>query len=404
MAICLRSFTNKLAPINSVVNCNKTVHKVTRKIPVKSQLNKEVYSITRTLSCQALPRQIADTSSNLEEHRFSKVDVTAVANSKTKYDNCTELADSHLPSCYMVDCAEDGLPRQDVDVVRFENLSEEGEVISEYIRGRNVPEYAQRASRDGLAYYSDRFNYLKMTSLPMLSEYEKRMIVMSNASKSLETTASPQEKDSTAASPQPDGRPSVEQLDRVHSMLAKTLPQLFIQPMDYSLYHPDLLFVNNIRGMRTVGLYHYVKQVALLRTVGHLKYAYVKFEVMKITSHPEFGTVKVRWRIRGISGLKVFFMFWKYKLWKLKEVFHDQESWYDGFSTFYLGSDGLIHKHVVDKVIPDEDSLIDETEKAPLTAKIALLVGLVPRSLISDLTLFFDSRLRDLPLPLERIK
>lgn len=53
------------------------------------------------------------------------------------------------------------------------------------------------------------------------------------------------------------------------------------------------------------GLYHYVKQVALLRTVGHLKYAYVKFEVMKITMHPEENTIKIRWRVRGISALKV---------------------------------------------------------------------------------------------------
>lgn len=49
------------------------------------------------------------------------------------------------------------------------------------------------------------------------------------------------------------------------------------------------------------------------------------------------------------------FMFWRYKLWELKKVLNDQESWYDGFSTFYVGSDGLIYKHVVDKMMPDDD-------------------------------------------------
>lgn len=73
------------------------------------------------------------------------------------------------------------------------------------------------------------------------------------------------------------------------------------------------------------GIFPYVKQVALLRTVGHIKYAYVKFEVMKITKHTEDNTVRVRWRIRGISGLKVMLNFWKYKLWKIKEVFDSQE-------------------------------------------------------------------------------
>lgn len=95
-----------------------------------------------------------------------------------------------------------------------------------------------------------------------------------------------------------------------------------------------------------------------MRTVGHLKFAYVKLEVLKITKHPEDNTVKVRWRVRGISALKVMLNFWKFKLWKLKEIFEDQEAWYDGFSTFSVGSNGLIYKHVADKVMPDENKEI----------------------------------------------
>lgn len=110
----------------------------------------------------------------------------------------------------------------------------------------------------------------------------------------------------------------------------------------------DFLFFISILFLS--GLYHYVKQVALMRTVGHLKFAYVKLEVLKITKHSDDNTVKVRWRVRGISALKVMLNFWKFKLWKLKEIFEDQEAWYDGFSTFYVGSNGLVFKHVADKV------------------------------------------------------
>lgn len=46
--------------------------------------------------------------------------------------------------------------------------------------------------------------------------------------------------------------------------------------------------------------------------------------------------------------------FWRYKLWKIKEIFEDQEAWYDGFSIFYVGSDGLIYKHVADRFMPDD--------------------------------------------------
>lgn len=76
----------------------------------------------------------------------------------------------------------------------------------------------------------------------------------------------------------------------------------------------------------------------------------MKFEVLKITQHPEDNSVKVRWSIRGIGGLKVMFNFWKYKLWEIKELFESTETWYDGFSIFYVGQDGTVVKHVLDKV------------------------------------------------------
>ncbi|XP_055584955.1 uncharacterized protein C6orf136 homolog [Uranotaenia lowii] len=171
------------------------------------------------------------------------------------------------------------------------------------------------------------------------------------------------------------GLPSEEALQKVFDVLGNTLPKLFIQPLDYSIYNPNLIFENNIRGMRTVGLYHYVKQVALLRTVGHLKYAYVSFDILKITKHPEEGTVKIRWRVKGISAARVMFTFWRYKLWKLKEILNETEAWYDGFSVFHVGSDGLIYKHVADKMMPDDDKVVIDSKNV-ISPKLALFLGL----------------------------
>lgn len=186
----------------------------------------------------------------------------------------------------------------------------------------------------------------------------------------------------------PNEKPPPEKLDYIYRSLAESLPKLFIQPMDYSIYHPEIVFENNIRGTRTVGLYPYVKQIALLRTIGHLKYAYVKLEILKITQHSEDSSVKVRWRIRGISGLKVMFLFWKYRLWNFKEMFDKTESWYDGFSTFYVNGEGQIIKHVADKMMPDSDreTVDGRTSITQLdAAKLALIVGIIPR--FSDLHL-----------------
>ncbi|KAJ9576434.1 hypothetical protein L9F63_006647 [Diploptera punctata] len=174
-------------------------------------------------------------------------------------------------------------------------------------------------------------------------------------------------------------KPSNEHLDKVYNVLRETLPNLFVQPLDYSIYHNNLIFENNIRGTRSVGLYRYVKQIALLRTIGHFKFAYVKFEILKITMHPEDGTVKIRWRIRGISGLKVLFTFWKYKLW------------YDGFSIFYVGADGLVFKHIADKMMPDSDKSPAEVKRSTLAAKLAMCVGMLSRPTAADLSPFSSS-------------
>ncbi|XP_076275546.1 uncharacterized protein LOC143206748 [Rhynchophorus ferrugineus] len=175
-----------------------------------------------------------------------------------------------------------------------------------------------------------------------------------------------------------EGRPAADKLQKVYNSLADSLPNLFTQPMDYSLYHEKIIFEDHIRNIKTDGLMNYVKQVALLRTVGHIKFAYVKFEVLKITQHPEEGTVKVRWRIRGISALKIMFQFWRYKLWEWKQLFEKSDSWYDGFSTFYVNSDGLIVKHVADKMMPDSDRVATTGPSNLDTAKLAYIIGIIP--------------------------
>ncbi|KDR09953.1 uncharacterized protein LOC110838372 isoform X2 [Zootermopsis nevadensis] len=244
--------------------------------------------------------------------------------------------------------------------------------------------------------------HFKDERLIMLSDFEKQMIILANAN----NRKTP---DYQMGS---DKKPSQEQLDKVYNVLRLTLPNLFIQPLDYTIYHQDIVFENNIRGTRTVGLYRYVKQVALLRTVGHLKFAYVKFEILKITMHPEDCTVKIRWRIRGISSLKVIFMFWKYKFWKPKEMLDNQELWYDGFSTFYIGGDGLVYRHIADKMMPDSDTATN-VKSTDLAAKLALCLGLLSRPNTPDFSPLFSAFsklektsqcLSDMMLPLEKIE
>jgi len=68
------------------------------------------------------------------------------------------------------------------------------------------------------------------------------------------------------------------------------------------------------------GLEYFMSTISILRLMGHIKYAFVKFDILKITKHPEDGTVKVRWRIKGISGMKIIMKLWKFNFWNLEQV------------------------------------------------------------------------------------
>jgi len=80
------------------------------------------------------------------------------------------------------------------------------------------------------------------------------------------------------------------------------------------------------------GLEYFMSTISILRLMGHLKYAFVKFDILKITKHPEDGTIKIRWRIKGISGMKVFLKFWKFKLWNLEQVIKENVESYVNYS------------------------------------------------------------------------
>lgn len=42
--------------------------------------------------------------------------------------------------------------------------------------------------------------------------------------------------------------------------------------------------------------------------------------------------------------------FWKFKLWDWKGIMERQGTWHDGVSYFDIDSNGLIYRHIADKV------------------------------------------------------
>nr|CAD7459586.1 unnamed protein product [Timema tahoe] len=388
MSSCLRTVSSKRAPFAHFVSSRKHVGlscpRRESQNYLKSQFLEEFLSGTSTSVVsrkKVLPGGTYSLWKNQSSVALAFVDrhePNRAANTPTRRGKC-EQTQTNLPSMLAVPVLPSGTFHSYspllVNVKALETTSDD--II---LRKKDTDSNSSTCFDQNGSYFTDFCSLIGESrhSPLFLSEFERRMSVLSEGGPDSPSRANPGLSE----------RPSEEHLFRIKEVLANTLPRLFIQPLDYSIYHHNVVFENNIQGKRTVGIYNYVKQMALLRTVGHLKFAYVRFEILRISMHPEDSSVKVRWRIRGISAFKVFVGFWKYKLWKIKEMFEQQEAWYDGFSTFYVGNDGLIHKHVADKMMPDTDHAVDELKKADLGAKLAMFMGLLSRPSLTELCPF----------------
>lgn len=125
------------------------------------------------------------------------------------------------------------------------------------------------------------------------------------------------------------------------------------------LYDKNVIFEDHIRGIVVKGLDAYCLNMAILKMKANILYAKTAFNVLKMTMHPEDGTIRVRWQIEGVQGWRYMITFWRYGLFR-RYLGNESDPYIstktDGFSIFYLNSQGLIYKHLCDKMMPDTSS------------------------------------------------
>ncbi|KAJ8341985.1 hypothetical protein SKAU_G00319130 [Synaphobranchus kaupii] len=135
-----------------------------------------------------------------------------------------------------------------------------------------------------------------------------------------------------------------EKLALMYERLRIELPSFFRKNHDYGMYSTDLEFINGLLHTQTRGRGWYQLTLTTWKLLCAFYFADVRLEVLKLTKHSEDGTVRARWRLRGLPFHLVLLRFYR------KDKTHLYRT-YDAFSTFYLGPDGLIHRHRVEKVM-----------------------------------------------------
>ncbi|KAK6458494.1 hypothetical protein HHUSO_G37005 [Huso huso] len=138
-----------------------------------------------------------------------------------------------------------------------------------------------------------------------------------------------------------------QHLANMHDKLCRELPNFFLKNHDYNIYSKDVEFINEFLHMKTKGRGMYQAALTLCRFLAWNYFADIQMEVLKLTQHPESWSVQARWRVRGLPLHVLLLRFYRRDKSDLYRT-------YDAFSTFYLGSDGLIHCHKVDKMMPTQ--------------------------------------------------
>uniref|UniRef100_A0A914YUB0 Uncharacterized protein n=1 Tax=Panagrolaimus superbus TaxID=310955 RepID=A0A914YUB0_9BILA len=160
--------------------------------------------------------------------------------------------------------------------------------------------------------------------------------------------------------------PEMYHLEHVQKRLEHTVPFMFRQRLDFTFYHRDVYYDNQILNMQDHGLDSYMKHLGRISVAGQLAMPYIKMAPLSINLIREDGSVRLRWRVAYLSWLDSL----NFK--NFKAEYRDKNArWYDGNAIFYVGADGLVYKVIIQKLTPDDSFTQKSTKK--LVEKIGIL-------------------------------
>ncbi|KAL1234554.1 Uncharacterized protein TSPI_11169 [Trichinella spiralis] len=158
------------------------------------------------------------------------------------------------------------------------------------------------------------------------------------------------------------GKPNWDQLQHVIYRLSETVPTFFLRRLDYTFYSDDVLFLNRICGSEVKGLRNYWLHLATLSVLSRIPCPYIEMKVLNCMPIVEEGSVHLRWRVLYLTVPEFLYVVVRERSADI-ETLRKNARWFDGFSHFYVGSDGLVYKHVADRVMRDPEEIAANSKR-----------------------------------------
>lgn len=142
----------------------------------------------------------------------------------------------------------------------------------------------------------------------------------------------------------PSNKANQAQLYNIEQALLINVPRFFTYNHPFAYYNNDLVFVDNIRNVKTQGIARYAWRINMIKFYFVIRYSQNRMEVLNLVKNSEESFIKVRWRIKSKPVLTTYF---------------GKETWTDGISTFHVNEEGKISSHICDNVQTDtNESLV----------------------------------------------
>ena len=148
--------------------------------------------------------------------------------------------------------------------------------------------------------------------------------------------------------------------DKAAAELALDLTNVFLNKVTIPLYHPEVVLEDRIRGQTFNGLLLYIKNMHLLKIAAHIKFVYVRPQIVSMKKFSDERKIVVDWKFVGLTLSRMVVRYFPDKLWNRANMDQAASTWYEGVSTFYLSEDNQIIKHVVEKNVSDNEETLQQ--------------------------------------------
>ncbi|GMR29876.1 hypothetical protein PMAYCL1PPCAC_00071, partial [Pristionchus mayeri] len=168
-----------------------------------------------------------------------------------------------------------------------------------------------------------------------------------------------------------DEKPDAYHLEHVKTRLTQTIPLMFRQRMDYTVYRKDVVLYDQILNFRRFGRDALMQHMGALAFTGCFFFPHIEAEALSALPVLEDGTVRVRWRIHYVSFPRLIM---NPKLFR-SEYRYKNLSWFDGLSVLTVDGNGDVYSVTLQRIERDEEQSLLKDSTKKLAQKIGVLPG-----------------------------